>query len=123
MQNTYESASLLSTLEAQGFNLSVEQGRLKIAPASKLTPELREALQTNRDDVIACLTVPRLPWQLERLVNAAASDSLKGVTLPGIHDEVRYTLAWTTSYLVGDRDEALRRLWQVYRAWQPSEVN
>lgn len=67
-------------------------------------------------------TVPRLPWQLERLVSAAHSDQLpKGtVTLPAgfIPDLNRYTLGWAAAYLTGDRTEALSRLWQARRAWQ-----
>lgn len=63
-----------------------------------------------------------LPWQLERLVSAASSDQLpKGtVTLSAglVPDLNRYTLGWAASYLVGDRDEALSRLWQVRRVWQ-----
>jgi hypothetical protein len=62
-------------------------------------------------------TLPRLPWQLERLVSAASSNVLT-VELPGVPDVPRYTVAWAASYLTGDRDEALRRLWEVYSAWQ-----
>jgi hypothetical protein len=59
----------------------------------------------------------RLPWQLERLLSAAAANALE-VELPEVPDPQRYTLAWGAAYLTGDRDEALRRLWAVYRKWQ-----
>ncbi len=62
-------------------------------------------------------TLPQLPWQLERLLSAASSNVLT-VDLPGVPDAGRYTLAWGCSYLTGDRDESLSRLWAVYRAWQ-----
>lgn len=66
--------------------------------------------------------LPRLPWQLERLVSAASSDLLpkEPVMLPSglVPDLNRYALAWAVTYLVGDRQEALSRLWQVRRAWQ-----
>lgn len=62
-------------------------------------------------------TVPRLPWQLERLLSAASSGVL-AADIPGVPDVPRYTLSWGCSYLTGDRTESERRLWQVYRAWQ-----
>lgn len=62
-------------------------------------------------------TLPHLPWQLERLLSAAGSSVLE-IELPGVQDVTRYTMAWGCAYLTGDRDEALRRLWQVYRAWE-----
>lgn len=66
--------------------------------------------------------LPRLPWQLERLISAACADVLPKdtTTLPDglVPDLNRYVLAWGCSYLVSDRVEAERRLWQVYRAWQ-----
>lgn len=67
-------------------------------------------------------TLPRLPWQLERLISAASSDLLPKdpLMLPSglIPDPNRYTLALAASYLTGDRQAALSRLWQVRRAWQ-----
>ncbi len=67
-------------------------------------------------------TLSRLPWQLEALFRAASSDLLPKdpLMLPSglVPDMNRYTLAWAASYLVGDRQEALSRLWQVRRAWQ-----
>jgi hypothetical protein len=67
-------------------------------------------------------TLPCLPWQLEALLRAAASDALPKatVTLPAglVPDLSRYTLAWAASYLTGDRDEALVRLWEAQRAWK-----
>ena len=74
-------------------------------------------LRTNPPD-----TLPRLPWQLERLISAACADVLpKGtVTLSSglVTDLGRYVLVWGCSYIIGDRTEAARRLWEAYRAWQ-----
>ncbi len=65
---------------------------------------------------------PRLPWQLERLISAACADVLPKdpVMLSSglVTDLGRYVLAWGCAYLVSDRIEAERRLWQVYRVWQ-----
>lgn len=73
-------------------------------------------------DLTAPNTIPRLPWQLESLIRAAASDLLPkdSVRLPDglVGDLNRYTLGWAASYIAGDHDEALKRLWQAYRQWQ-----
>lgn len=63
-------------------------------------------------------TVPRLPWQLERLVRAASLDDPLRVDVRGVLDPNRYVMAWGCSYLTGDREEALARLWALYRAWK-----
>ena len=67
-------------------------------------------------------TLPRLPWQLERLVSAAASNQLPQgtVKLPsGLVPNLNlYTLGWAAAYLAGDRAEALSRLWQARYVWQ-----
>ena len=117
-----EPATILHTLERHGLTLSVERGRLRVAPSSELTPELRQALRENRDDLVALLTVPRLPWQLERLLSAASSGLLT-FTLRGVPNVNSYVTGWGCVYLMGDREEALERLWAVYRAWQPEGVN
>ncbi len=69
-------------------------------------------------DLTAPGTLPRLPWQLERLLSAAASNVL---AVMGVPDAPRYVLAWGCSYLTGNRDEALSRLWAVYRASQKTD--
>lgn len=84
-----------------------------------------EFLELKVDDILpekTADTIPRLPWQLERLISAAASGVLPDGTVmlaSGLVPDLgRYTLGWAAAYLVGDRAEAKRRLWQVYRAWQ-----
>lgn len=66
--------------------------------------------------------LPRLPWQLERLISAACADVLpQGTEMLGsglVPDLGRYVMAWGCPYLTGDRDEAERRLWQVYCTWK-----
>lgn len=64
-------------------------------------------------------TIMRLPWQLERLVQAASSGVLN-ISLHGVGDVTRYVMAWACSYLTADKDEALKRLWEVYSLWQPN---
>lgn len=84
-----------------------------------------EFFESKVDDILpekTADTLRRLPWQLERLVSAACADvlpndpvMLSSGLVPNLN---RYVLAWGCSYLVSDRLEAERRLWQVYRAWQ-----
>ncbi len=62
--------------------------------------------------------VERLPWQLERLVSAATNDDLT-IVMRGVPDINRYVMAWASTYLVGGREEAKRRLWQVQRLRDP----
>ncbi len=105
-------------LERQGVSLTP---KLTYQSTSPLDTETLATLRDHKADLLRDLTapdsLPRLPWQLERLINAASSNVL-GVELLGVPDVPRYTLAWAACYLTGDRDEALRRLWQVYSAWQ-----
>lgn len=84
-----------------------------------------EFLESKADDILSektAETLPRLPWQLERLVSAAASGVLPDGTVMlsagPVPDLGRYVLGWGCAYLVSDRGEAERRLWQVYRAWR-----
>lgn len=109
---------LLTRLEAEGVRPAL---KLKLEGSAQPSSETLALIRSHRDVLVHHLsapdTLPRLPWQLERLLSAAGSDTLT-VSLPGVPDAPRYTLAWGAAYLTGDRDEALRRLWGVYRAWQ-----
>ena len=106
----------------------LDYGRAPIKEPSKPRnlPANTVKSHTDRQDSTASLTalplaVPRLPPQLERLVAAASSGLLPDVKLleSGLVRELNsYVLAWASSYLIGDPDEALRRLWQAYKAWR-----
>jgi hypothetical protein len=109
---------LLQDLERKGVTL---EAKLTFASAAPLDAATLAALKAHKaallKDLTAPDTLPRLPWQLERLVSAASSDNLD-VTMFGVYDLNRYTLGWAAAYLTGGRDEALARLWAVHRAWQ-----
>ena len=110
-------------LELRGVILTPKLTYRSAAPLDAETLDLLRAHKADLlKDLIAPDTLPRLPWQLERLVSAASSDLLpkEPVMLPSglVPDLNRYALAWAASYLIGDRQEALSRLWQVRRAWQ-----
>lgn len=80
---------------------------------SETAQTLPNELRNNPPDA-----VPGLPWQLERLIRAASLDDPLRVDVRGVLDPNRYVMAWGCAYLTGDRDEAVRRLWLAYRAWQ-----
>jgi hypothetical protein len=115
--------NLLEELERKGVVLTPKLTYRCTAP---LDAETLQLLRTHRDvllsELVLSVTSSRLPWQLEALLRAAASDALPKatVTLPAglVPDLSRYTLAWAASYLTGDRDEALVRLWEAQRAWK-----
>jgi hypothetical protein len=117
MTSHSEVQSLIAEVQKHGATIYADAGKVRVKGASKLPPPLVERIKERRDDVLAVLTVPRLPWQLERLLSAASSGVLN-VSLKGVPDTTRYTLAWSACYLIGDREEALKRLWEVYEAWQ-----
>lgn len=110
---------LTDALERQGVKLTPKL-RYQFTDGA-LDAETLALLKANRDELLRDLTapdsIPRLPWQLERLVSAASSGQLH-VEVGGVPDPTRYILGWACSYLTGDRTEALRRLWKVYSTWQ-----
>lgn len=114
-------AAFLAGLATKGFTVTLDGETLVVRPASKLDEKTLELLREHKPAIIEHLsrTLPRLPWQLERLLSAAASGVLR-CELRGVQDVSCYTLAWGCSYLTGDRNEALRRLWELYEAWKKS---
>ena len=114
--------TLRQRLEQQGGML---EPKLTFKSAAPLDAETLALLHTHRADLLRDLiapdTLPRPPWQLERLIRAASSDLLPKdvLMLPSglVTNPSRYVMAWGCSYLTGDRNEALKRLWQVYKAW------
>lgn len=120
MTSHSEAQHLIAEVQKHGATIYADAGKVQIKGASKLPAPLVEKIKERRDDVLAVLTIPRLPWQLERLLSAASCGVLN-VSLRGVPDSTRYTLAWSACYLVGDRGEALKRLWEVYALWQESK--
>ena len=115
--------TLREKLERKGVRLIP---KLTYQSAAPLDAETVALLQTHKDDLLKDLivsdSVPRLSWQLERLVSAACADALpKGTAnLPSglVPDLNRYVMGWGCSFLISDRTESERRLWEVYGAWQ-----
>ena len=118
MNSAYD---LIEQAMQRGAVIYADAGKVRIRGVSKLPAPLIEKIKERRDDVLAVLTVPRLPWQLERLVTAASSGALS-VSVQGVPDTTRYVQAWACEYLASSqRDEPLRRLWEVYEQWQQSK--
>ena len=111
-----EASEVLSALKQRGVNLEV-----RLAGDAPVPDELLAEVREHKPELVALLiapsTVPRLPWQLERLVRAAAAGVLE-VVVPGAPDPSRHVMGWACSYLLGDHEHALARLWQVYQAWE-----
>ena len=112
---------LIAELAKHGVSVSVSGDKLKLSGTQAPPPELLELFHKHKDALRVCLEdkgkVPRLPWQLERLIRATCQGEVS-VNLRGVHDPNRYTLAWAAEYLCGDRREALSRLWEIHDVWQ-----
>ncbi len=87
--------------------------------------QLFELFESKVGDILSektAETLPRLPWQLERLISAACTDDVLPETVmlsSGLVTDLgRYVRAWGCTYLVSDRQEAARRLWEVYGLWK-----
>jgi hypothetical protein len=50
-------ADLLAMLRGQGFTVAVERDRIRVAPASWLTAELRKVIRSHRAELLAALNV------------------------------------------------------------------
>lgn len=111
--------SLIHKLEWQGVKLTPKL-RYQII-GRVLDAKTLALLKANKDtllrDLVAPKAIPPLPWQIERLVSAASCGQLH-IELSGIPDVSNYVMGSACAYLTGDQDEAVRRLWQVYKAWQ-----
>jgi len=115
--------SLIRDLQRKGVTL---EPKLTFRSEAPLDAETLSTLKARKAELLRDLTapgaVPRLPWQLERLLAAASGGALPAgtVTLEAglVTDLNGYALAWGAAYLIGDQAEALRRLWQAHRAWQ-----
>lgn len=108
-------SDILNTLQNDGAALELS------LRGANLTDQHRELVKAHRLELIDTLaqanTLPPLPWQLERLLKAASSNVLE-THISGVPDPQRYVMAWGCEYLAGDREEALARLWGVWRVWE-----
>lgn len=96
--------------------------KLTFESATPLDAETAALLQTHKAELLRDLimpgSIPRLPPELAALLRAASLDEPLPADVRGVLDLNRYTSNWAVAYLTGDQSEALRRLWQVYEAWQ-----
>jgi TubC N-terminal docking domain len=113
---------IIKFAEAAGLELYLEGERLRYRSPDQPDPELLNLIAENKPEIIKVLgqdtMLLRLPWQLERLVNAAINGALF-TQMRGIPDVPRYVQSWACTYLVStQKDEALKRLWGVHSQWQ-----
>ena len=59
---------LLDNLQSAGFTLAVRDGKLIVAPASRLTPELTEAIREHKAGLLALVLMDRPLSPLEKFV-------------------------------------------------------
>jgi TubC N-terminal docking domain len=113
---------VIKFVESAGLELYLDGERLRYRSPQQPDPELLNLIIENKQDIIKALEsktmVPRLPWQLERLVTAAGSGALH-IQFTGVPDPSRYVTAWALTYFTSSqRDEAMKHLWEVYGQWQ-----
>lgn len=63
------STELLVDLRRRGLALTPEGVHLRVAPKSRLTPALREAIAASRDELLALLLAeaPQVAWRIEAM--------------------------------------------------------
>lgn len=49
---------VLSQARSSGISISVEEGKLAVSPASRLTPDLRQAIRDHKDELLQTLSQP-----------------------------------------------------------------
>jgi hypothetical protein len=112
---------LLSTIKQAGLELFLEGERLRYRATQQPDEGLLALIREHKPLLIETLRqrhyLPKIPWQLERLISAA-TNTLLSFNYPGVPNLNSYVMAWACGYLIGDREESLKRLWAVYRAWQ-----
>jgi hypothetical protein len=86
----------LSELTHAGVAVTVADGRLRLsAPTDRLTPDLRERIAANRDELVAALTMR------VRLVALAADEGLPNDLVHGLTDD-------DVAACVGESDDTMR---------------
>lgn len=122
---------LLELLAEQGVQVFLEGDKLKATPKDKLTPDLVELMRPHAQGIrevlaskrIGTVEASRLPWQLERLIRAAYAGSLPitPTRLPAgglVTDLGGYVLQACALHLLGSQEQATKKLWAAYSAWQ-----
>jgi hypothetical protein len=70
--------------------------------------------------------LPRLPWELERLVSAAGNSRLPTGTIHApsgmITNLENYVLSWTAAYVCGATSDASSKLWEAWSCWQGNKL-
>lgn len=106
MTATQTAPELLADLAQRGFSLRTVAGKIVVTPASRLTPEDRDAIGNCRADLLAILS-PGEPWNtataLRLMVDADAMVERLGVS--GRHPAIADAAAMVTSaFATGDME-------------------
>ena len=110
---------IIEQLERNNIFLALH---LEVDYEDDVSEEDANLIKTHKQELISYLAphdncIPTLPWQLRNLLSAASSKTLS-VNINGVTDVSTYVLAYVSDYLVGDREHALSKLWEVSKLWQ-----
>ncbi len=110
---------IVEQLKGKGIELELN---LKINHSTSFSTEDAALIKAHKQELIEYLAphtncIPTLPWQLRNLLSAASTQTLS-VNINGVADVSTYVLAYVSDYLVGDREHALSKLWEVSKLWQ-----
>jgi TubC N-terminal docking domain len=114
-------SDLVKAAQEASLELYLEGERLRYRSPHRPDPMLLNLVTQHKADIMTLLEqqtmLPQLPWQLRQLVIAACSGVLD-ISLRGVPNTSHYVMAWVCEYLVSSqRDEPLKRLWEVYAQW------
>jgi hypothetical protein len=114
-------SDIIKAARVAGLELYLEGERLRYRSPYPPDPVLLNLMIQHKVDIVKLLEqqimLPRLPWQLRRLVVAASSGTLD-IPICGVPNTARYVMGWACEYLVSSQpEEPLKRLWEVYEQW------
>jgi hypothetical protein len=112
---------LLLSLEEQGFTLTLTaNGRLQVAPGSRLSAEQREQLVAQKDALLVLVRVSDPDVMLRRDVFRRRLDSAERTTLPALLYRADVPYAAGVCFSCGDKNgrSGYGRCWRCSLAWR-----
>ena len=82
--------ALLERMRGDGFTVSVNQSRLRVAPVSRLTPELRAGVVTHKAELLRLLAAPNTGEPNAEQYAAWQTQIMGGLRRLRDHDEAEF---------------------------------